>query len=296
MDRTTESVQSNTFDDVIHKYRVEIDQAIETELDKHVDSLFSIPVKHAIVGGKRLRPILLVASFDSVKTLQADPFPAAVAVELAHLESLIHDDIIDGDAQRRETAAFHATHGREMALLSADFILSMILDITARYDNPRIAQILARATSTMCEGELEEIKICENKSPISIDEYINLVSRKTASLFEASAEIGATIGGGEEEEIRALATYGRSLGIAYQILDDIKDSDRKTAVNVISLLPTGSRTISKLHETSRLFMLEAKHSLGKIRNDESKVFLTQLADFVLSSSAEWMKQEGSSAR
>ncbi|NIQ06856.1 MAG: polyprenyl synthetase family protein, partial [Candidatus Korarchaeota archaeon] len=164
-----------------------------------------------------------------------NPFPAAVAVELAHMESLIHDDIIDRDHLRRGQLAFHDSYGYEMALLSADFLLSMILEITSRSADPRIAETLAQETCRMCEGELEEIRVCKSGHEIGMDEYIGIISKKTASLFEASAKIGAIIGGAQEHEIEALSSYGKHLGIAYQIRDDITDLKKKP-FNILNLL------------------------------------------------------------
>src|SRR5512136_2968022 len=152
-----EGISSRSLPSEFADYRTKIDNAILAELGRRRDSVYFEPLQQAVEGGKRIRPILLVLSFECVNRGESDPYPAAVAVELAHLESLIHADIIDRDFQRRGTAVFHALYGHEMALLSADFILSLILDLTARYEDPRVARKLAWATSSMCEGELEEL-------------------------------------------------------------------------------------------------------------------------------------------
>jgi len=286
MGEAIKASSSSALQTKIDDYRVKIDKAISTELEHHKDSVFFAPIKRALKGGKRLRPILLILSFESTNSRDCDPFPAAVAVEFTHLESLIHDDIIDMDSVRRERPAFHALHGYEMALLSADFILSMILDITARHNIPRISQTLAETTSSMCEGELEELRTYKKRKALSTQEYIDVVSKKTASLFEASAVIGAIIGGASKEEVKALANYGKSLGIAYQIQDDIKDLEKTTTVNIVNLLVAGSEKIEHLQEMSNSYVLEAKRSLRKLKASEAKSLLFEFADHVVSSSIE----------
>jgi octaprenyl-diphosphate synthase len=268
------------FDD----YRVKVDNAISAELNRLKDSIFFTPLKNALKGGKRLRPISLILSYESVGSQKMNPLPAAVAVELAHTESLIHDDIIDRDPLRRETSAFHALNGYEMALLSADFILSIILDITARYTDPRITLSLAKSASRMCEGELEEYSVIKKGKRVSVDRYIKIIYKKTASLFEASAMIGAIIGGAAEDEVKALLDYGRLIGIAYQIKDDISDFDDSETTNILSLLDTNAGRTEILEEMSATYILEAKQRLEKLGESGAKALLVELADFVRSNS------------
>lgn len=277
----SKTVSPDSFQLKIRDYHVKVDNAVSAELNKRRDSAYFAPLTQALKGGKRIRPVLLMLCFEAVGGQGADPLPAAVAVELAHTESLIHDDIIDEDVLRRKTPAFHAVHGYEMALLSADFILSIILDITARFNNPRIAQALAQATSTMSEGELEEIRIHKNKQNITMNEYLRVISKKTASLFEASATIGATIGNGKKPQVEALAEYGRLLGTAYQIQDDISDSE-KASINISNFLAADPPRKISLQQALELHILKAKQKLKKINQTEAKTLLINFADRVTS--------------
>jgi len=274
MNGSVETVSSNVSQAKIDDCRAKIDNALVVELSQRKDSLFYEPLVKALKGGKRLRPIFLLLSYECVNKTRENPFPAAVAVELLHTESLIHDDIIDGDFLRREAAAFHASHSSEMTILSADFVLSVVLGLTARYKNPRVAQTLAFATSEMCEGELEELMVSTKKQKIGVDEYIDIVSKKTASLFEASTAIGAIIAGAKEDEVKALSEYGRLVGIAYQIQDDITDLE-KTSTNILRLLDT--EKIRTLKEMSRSYLFKAEEKLEKIRMNEDKILLLELA-------------------
>jgi octaprenyl-diphosphate synthase len=282
MNENPNSVHLSTFQHEIDSYRVKIDNAILTELNQRRNSIFYNPLIKALKGGKRLRPILLVLSSESMSKKQIDPLPATVAVELAHTESLIHDDIIDRDFLRRETTTFHTIYGNEMALLSADFILSMILEITSRYSDHRIAYTLACATSEMCEGELEELIACKNTQRLSEDEYIKIVSKKTASLFEASTKIGALIAGAQSDEVKALSDYGRFLGIAYQIQDDIADLKKTTGINILKLLDADSHPIKTFHEIAKSYIFEATQKLEKLKPSAAKALLIKLADSVTS--------------
>jgi octaprenyl-diphosphate synthase len=268
----------NALQQKIVNYRVEIDNAILSELNKRKNSIFHRPLVKALEGGKRLRPILLLLAFENIHKQKTDPFPAAVAVEFVHTESLIHDDIIDRDYLRRETEAFHTSYGREMALLSADFILSMILDIATRYQDPKIPQVLALATSEMCEGELEELEAFNNKQKLNKNQYVNIVSKKTASLFEASAAIGAIIAGAGEDEVQALSDYGRFLGISYQIQDDITDLKNATGVNIQRLLDLDSEEAMSLGEISDSHVLRARERLEKLQMNEARTLLAELAE------------------
>ncbi|MCJ7638675.1 MAG: polyprenyl synthetase family protein, partial [Euryarchaeota archaeon] len=175
MREITQSYPSDSFSAKIDFYRGQVDTALNAELHQRRQSPFFAPFVDAFTGGKRLRPILLLLAYDSVSGRDGDPLPAAVAVEFAHMESLIHDDIIDGDQVRRDATAFHARYGQEMALLSADFILSMILSIVARYSDPYITRALATATAQMCEGELMERLISETNKAVGPAVYQRIV-------------------------------------------------------------------------------------------------------------------------
>ncbi len=280
MNGSVETVSSNVFQAKIDDRRAKIDNALLAELSKRKDSPFYEALVKALEGGKRLRPIFLLLSYECVSRTRENPFPAAVAVELLHTESLIHDDIIDGDFLRRDTAAFHASHSKEMTILSADFVLSVVLDLTARYKNPRVAQVLAFATSEMCEGELEELMVSMKKQKLSVDEYVNIISKKTASLFEASTEIGAITAGAKEDEVKALSEYGRLVGIVYQIQDDVTDLQKTTTTNILNLLHTDSEKIRTLKEISRSHLIKAEEKLEKISMNEAKTLLLELAQSI----------------
>ena len=264
----------------IKDYHNQIEKAIEIELDRYKESYFYGSLRYALEGGKRIRPIILLLSAENTGRSNVDPLPVAVAVELLHTESIIHDDILDHEIIRRNRPAYHIRYGLGASLLTADFVFGIILDIASRYEDKRIAKELSSVALKMCEGEFSELRIDPKIYQLSWDEYINLISQKTASLFEASAKIGAIVGRGTENEIRALSSYGRLLGIAYQIQDDIQDWGKKD--NVANALKIEQDDIpSYLRKMSELYAIEAKKELRSLKDTDAKRHLIDLADFMI---------------
>ncbi len=272
----------------IKDYLSKIEKAISDELGNYRDSVFFSPLTYATRGGGRIRPIMLVLACESVGGKGLNPLPAAIAVELAHTESLIHDDIIDKDNLRRGTAAFHALYGWGLSALSADFILSMILDIAARYSDARVTRTLAFGARRMCEGELEELEVQNVEDTLSLHEFIGIVEKKTASLFEVSAKLGALIGGGSDEEVAVLSEYGRLVGTAYQIQDDILDWENSSLVKMVQVPGSGlgkANTVEYLEQMSRSCVAEAKTRLEKLGLSKARSLLGKLADYVVLSNS-----------
>tara|TARA_B100001179_G_C18602092_1_gene411069 strand:+ start:3627 stop:4520 length:894 start_codon:yes stop_codon:yes gene_type:complete len=263
-------------------YKERLDDKWEKVLESHKWSSFYEPLRYATKDGKRIRPLILMLAGESVGIPGGKTDLAAVAVELLHTESIIHDDIIDNQIQRRNKDSFHLRYGNDTALLTADFVFGIILEIASRYNDPRIAKELSLAALRMCEGQQKELN--SNSRKIQWIEYLTVVSQKTAALFQTSSKLGAIIGGGNESEINALANYGLNLGIAYQIHDDILDwgdddkfleltQDRNIQENIVSL--------KKLREHSTLYAENAKRQLDKIKESDYKEFLYYLADFTV---------------
>jgi len=197
-----------------------------------------------------------------------------------HMQSLIHDDIIDGDLLRRGSKSFHAAYNHELALLSTDFVFSIILNIVAQYEDHRVAQALAQTASLMCEGELEELVVREQNRPESEAEYLNIIAKKTASLYEASTTLGAVIAGAREDEIKALSDYGRLFGMAFQIWDDLADQKQDTEADTASFIGMNEDREKHLQEKSVGYLLEAKQGIQKLKAGDAKSLLVALADFI----------------
>jgi octaprenyl-diphosphate synthase len=194
---------------------LKIHEALTRELDLYSWSEFYAPLRYACNGGKRIRPLILLLCAESIKgkTSNAltidendDMYMAASAIEL-HTESVIHDDIIDEEELRRGKPSFYVKYGYNNSILTADFVLGIILNIGSKIKNSCVSRELSRAAIKMTDGEIIEIKLCKWVK-IEEDDYIKVLEHKTGSLFEASAKIGAILPGGIEDEIHAMARFG----------------------------------------------------------------------------------------
>ncbi len=265
-------------------YIIKFDKAMIKVFDDHLWSSFHEPLLYATYGGKRIRPLILMLSAEAVGVPSTKTDLASVAVELLHTESIIHDDIIDEQIKRRDRDSFHKRYGNNTSILTADFVFGIILEIASRYNDSRVAKELSSASIKMCEGEQRELNMNVRKVPWV--EYLAVISEKTAALFQTSSKLGAIIGGGNEEEIDALAGFGVNLGIAYQIHDDILDweMDRKFS-NEMKISNNNEEnqhvTLTKLKEMANVYSENAKNSLDVIKESEQKEFLRDLADFTI---------------
>jgi octaprenyl-diphosphate synthase len=280
------SYDTDSVAEIIEKtkhYMEGVEEALQKELSHYSWSSFYDPMYYAVDGGKRIRPVILLLATEVVGKSEANPYPAAVAIELLHTESIIHDDIIDQEISRRERMAFHVKYGYHASVLSADFAFGMILDIAARYSDPEIARELSSAALRMCEGEFRELKIDPNTYRIGWNEYVSIISQKTASLFQTSAKIGAIIGGGAKDQINTLSNYGLHLGIAYQIQDDILDwEDNGKITKALEINPQYEDILDYLRKMTQLYSEKAKKDLIALPDSPAKTHLFQLADFTVS--------------
>ncbi|GAA1277217.1 hypothetical protein GCM10009677_33970 [Sphaerisporangium rubeum] len=178
--------------------------------------------------GKLFRPVLLLLSAESVGGRVADVLPAAVGTECGHVASLIHDDIIDGDAMRRGRPAVYRRYGMDNAIVAGDALLFQIFLCLAEcraagVPDGRIVsamEIVARAGVDLCRGQALEAEIT-SRSARDVRAYLRMVRLKTAALFSGACQAGAVLGGGPPEWVQALGEYGDALGIAFQIQDDL---------------------------------------------------------------------------
>jgi octaprenyl-diphosphate synthase len=277
----------NPLIELFSDYLSKIDGALEREIDLYSWSEFYAPLRYACDGGKRIRPLILVLSSESVRNREVEcdikigepTFLAASAIELLHTESVIHDDIIDEQNTRRGLPSFHVKYGYNSSILTADFVLGIILNIGSKINNPRVSAELSNAALKMSEGEMIEIKL--GKQPeIDVDDYIKVLEYKTASLFEASAKIGAIMGNGCEDEIHALASFGNLLGIAYQIHDDLIDWNNEDRLFNLLARKNGRSVefVNSMEDIYFSYSVKAKNELRKISNSVTKNHLEHLTD------------------
>jgi octaprenyl-diphosphate synthase len=274
------NIEINPLLEVYSKYIEKIDSALDKELELYSESEFCEPLKYALEGGKRIRPIITLLAAESVGQIDDNVYAGACAIELLHTESVIHDDIIDNETQRRHKDPFHIKYGYNTSVLTGDFVLGFILNISSRLDKARVTKDLATAAMLMSEGEVLEGKL-EESEDVTFEDYIKVMDYKTATAFEMAAKLGAVIGGGSEEEISGLAEYGKNIGIAYQIKDDLMDwKNEDKLFNLLVKKSSDPRVVfNKMEDLLKSYAEKASESLRKIKDSDSKHNLEELVSF-----------------
>jgi octaprenyl-diphosphate synthase len=280
------NIEANPLLEQFSSYLSKIDEYLARELDLYSWSEFYTPLRYASEGGKRIRPIILVLSAETILAnkrsntdITEDMFLASCAIELLHTESVIHDDIIDKEDYRRGKPSFYIKYGYNSSILTGDFVLGIILSICTKLNNAKVSAELSTAATKMSEGEMMEIKL--TKDPyLKDDDYIKVVEHKTASLFEAASKIGSLLGGGTDEEICAMGNFGHLLGIAYQIHDDIMDWNNED--RLFNILVRNNKQsaefIDRMEQLYISYTSKAKNELKKINDSVSKKHLEHLTD------------------
>ena len=276
------NIEANPLTELFAVYLAKIEEALKREVDLYSWSEFHAPLRYACEGGKRIRPLILVLSAECIKSKKVEPdaYLAASAIELLHTESIIHDDIIDEENQRRGKPSFHVKYGYNSSILTADFVLGVILNISSKLKDPRIINELSNAATKMTEGEMMEIKLGKEMD-ITEDDYIKVLEFKTASLFEASAKIGAITGGGDDDQIHTMTAFGNLLGIAYQIHDDLIDWSNENRLFNMLVRKNGTPKdfVDQMDKLYHSYALKAKNELRKISTQsEAKRHLEHLTD------------------
>lgn len=190
-----------------------------THTDSLQEEIFSRIRKRA---GKRMRPMLILLMAHNYGRVTSATLHAAVGLELLHTASLVHDDVVDESAERRGQASVNALYDNKVAVLVGDYILSTALLRVADTHNELIVRYLAELGRALSNGEILQLTSIANQQ-ISEETYFNVIRQKTAALFEACCAIGAISAGMSEERISGAKNFGRTLGIIFQIRDDIFD-------------------------------------------------------------------------
>lgn len=200
--------------------------SVEAELSRYaVDSatLLGETSSHLVAaGGKRLRPAFVLLSGKLFGGSLDQLIPLAVASELFHMATLVHDDVIDEADLRRKLPTVRAEWGDAVALCTGDYLLAQALLLVAKHGNEHISRILAEVSMSMCRGEIEQIDTA-GRIDQNVRTYLRRIKRKTAMLIAACCLIGALTGGADDASARHMQQYGYYLGMAFQITDDILD-------------------------------------------------------------------------
>ncbi|MHC1635441.1 MAG: polyprenyl synthetase family protein [Candidatus Methanospirareceae archaeon] len=223
-------------------------------------------------GGKKLRPIICLLAAEAVGGDREDALFAAISIELVHNASLIHDDILDGNYMRRGVPSKFAIYGERRAIILGDFLFGLSCEMLARCNVPRVVGLISKAVADISMGQYMEF-IMRSEERVTEEYYMEAIALKTASLFGASAEAGAILGGGGEEEVRRLRDYGRNLGIVFQVQDDILDifgDPAKTGKSVGLDIKNREKTILIIHALNNASPSEERY-LRDILSGRTKV-------------------------
>jgi geranylgeranyl pyrophosphate synthase len=200
-------------------------QLINSELLNLVSSLSEVrlhpQIEYALLSkGKRLRPILVILSAQSVGGNQEEVMPLALAFELMHTATLVHDDIIDGDKMRRGIPALYRKWSVDDAILAGDAMIALAINLAADF-GAKIIKTVSQSALELCDGEHMDTSL--SLGTITEEEYFLKIKKKSASLFKATTYCGALAGKGSPIEVESLAAFGENFGIAYQLRDDLLD-------------------------------------------------------------------------
>ena len=248
---------------------------VEAFKDRKPDSLYK-PVKYILsTGGKRLRPLLVILSTKAVGGNFSDVYNASVAVELLHNFTLVHDDIMDNADKRRGMLTLHKKYDDSTAILAGDGLLSVAYEYLLKDCNGKTKEVISAFTKGLievCEGQSLD-KDFETTDNVTIDKYKLMIMKKTAAMFEMCCTVGALLGGGSPKEIKAVSLFGKNIGIAFQIQDDLLDisgDEKKFGKKVGGDLIEGKKTFLFIKALSKAKGNDKKKLIKVIKNNGIK--------------------------
>lgn len=226
---TTANLTRQEIFDLIREDLVEVERAIDAESVCSVEAVTAIGHYLQSGGGKRLRPALVLLSAGMCGCRGPSAIRLGAVVEIIHTATLVHDDVIDGAEVRRGRPSSNSRWGNHISVLAGDWLYMQSFQISLRERNFRVLDLLTNLTQHMVEGELIQLEKL-GSIDISEEEHLDLVFRKTASLFATCAQLGAVIGAQPPEAEAALGEFGRNVGMAFQLIDDLLDLTADAAV------------------------------------------------------------------
>lgn len=203
-----------------------VNHFLSSQMKGNPEQLYKAAAHLIVNGGKRLRPYMVLKSCQVLGGKNKDAMSAAAAVEMVHNFTLVHDDIMDNDEIRHGVPTTHKKFGMPIAILAGDVLFSKAYQVISNSKLPsksttELVSRLAKACVDVCEGQLLDIKMAESKKIPTQNDYIEMISKKTAALFDVSCSMGAICAKSKNKDITNLSSFGKNLGIAFQITDDL---------------------------------------------------------------------------
>ena len=225
-------IKTNPFEEIKSAYQEQlkrVDDHIKLKLSSHVELVGEMATHLMSTGGKRLRPLLTICSSEIFNYKGNRHINLAACVELIHNATLLHDDVIDKSESRRGFKTTNAIWGNKSSILAGDYLLSRCFEMMVDDGSQEVLKILSSVSSEIAQGEIMQLQF-EKQVDMVEKNYLDIISAKTASLFGASMRVGGCINDRSNKEKEALESYGRNLGICFQITDDILDYSSKEKV------------------------------------------------------------------
>jgi octaprenyl-diphosphate synthase len=257
---------------------LQVDALIQERLSSNVALIDQISRYIISAGGKRIRPKLVLLFARALGFEGPERYELAAIVEFIHTATLLHDDVVDESSLRRGRATANALFGNAASVLVGDFLYSRAFQMMVSVGRLRVLEVLADATNVIAEGEVLQLMNMHDPD-LSVDDYLRVIRFKTAKLFEASARLGAVLAQADRQVEDACAAYGRALGTAFQLVDDLLDYEgdaHQLGKNIGDDLREGKATLPLLVALQRATADEQALIRRAVENGEEE----RLADIV----------------
>ena len=250
-----------------------LDQEIEKQLSSDIELINNISQYIVKSGGKRIRPLVVLLSARACGASDLDRIvKAAAMIEFIHTATLLHDDVVDNSDSRRGIKTAHQSFGNESTILVGDFLYSRAFQIMVQINHMGIMEVMSDATNTIAEGEVLQL-INSGNPKINKEQYLEVIYRKTGKLFEAAMVVGGLLSNQSQTVLNTLQLFGKELGMAYQIVDDVLDYSSSFEImgkDVGDDLSEGKVTLPMIYTLERA-MPDMQEMIGQaILNKDSK--------------------------
>ncbi len=260
----------------IRQIAARVEETMRADLERVLvdnDPLLVEVLHYALLnGGKRIRPMLVVVSSRLCGRDDDDLYLLAAAFEYLHVATLVHDDVIDHADQRRGVDAVRKKYGMAAAILAGDWLHARSMHLISSLAGQQGLNIFCHATTSMVDGEFLQLRHVADIT-VTEEQYFAVILRKTARLISSTCEIGALFGGGTTQQVAGLATYGRKVGIAFQIIDDLLDylgDKQATGKKVGNDFVEGKLTLPLIHALNRAGEEDKKTLLKCIKGHQDQ--------------------------
>jgi octaprenyl-diphosphate synthase len=292
-----QSATPNSFIDPIATDMGAVNVVIRQQLYSEVPLVNQVAEYIISAGGKRIRPVLVLLIANAHAYQGVAHHSLAAVIEFIHTATLLHDDVVDESSLRRGKQTANALFGNAASVLVGDFLYSRAFQMMVTVGNARVMQIVADATNVIAEGEVLQLLNMHNPD-VSEADYLRVIRSKTAKLFEAAAQLGALVAGASDADIEAAGEYGRSLGTAFQLIDDVLDYSGNAAEigkNVGDDLREGKPTLPLIYLMEHGNAEQRELVRTCIENGDEQHFDQILAAITSSGALDYTRQEAQKA-